>query len=225
MEALEELAECLPSKRETEQTVEAKDLGRACNVFLRRYWYAEPLCFYIYINKEIYYSYEREGVYTIRPRQEAGGVFVLSASCFVEATEGHGARFVDMMHSFVPYIDGADYDGAEYWIDWQKNLLDAGERLAEAVFANDLSGVADLLADGAEVYGYGEDVSGDVSVASIDYSTGCDVTESGAVVSVKHRLGGEESYRFLTMELEIVDWQMLDWRGWHWKATWIGLEE
>ena len=54
-EALEELAECLPAAQGTEQAVEAKELERAvnaflhtlpeqaCNVFLRRYWYAEPL--------------------------------------------------------------------------------------------------------------------------------------------------------------------------------------
>ncbi len=55
MEALEELAECLPAAQGTAQTVEAQELERAvnaflhtlpeqaCNVFLRRYWYAEPL--------------------------------------------------------------------------------------------------------------------------------------------------------------------------------------
>ena len=55
VEALEELAECLPAAQGTEQAVEARELERtvnaflrtlpeqACNVFLRRYWYAESL--------------------------------------------------------------------------------------------------------------------------------------------------------------------------------------
>lgn len=50
---LEELAECIPSGSNTEEQVEAKELQRLineflktlserdCNVFLRRYWYAE----------------------------------------------------------------------------------------------------------------------------------------------------------------------------------------
>ena len=54
-EALEELAECLPAAQGTEQAAEARELERginaflhtlpeqACNVFLRRYWYAESL--------------------------------------------------------------------------------------------------------------------------------------------------------------------------------------
>ena len=56
LEALEELGECLPAARESaEEAVEARELERtvnaflhtlpeqACSVFLRRYWYAEPL--------------------------------------------------------------------------------------------------------------------------------------------------------------------------------------
>ena len=54
-EALEELAECLPAAQGTEQAAQARELERAvnaflhtlpeqaCNVFLRRYWYAESL--------------------------------------------------------------------------------------------------------------------------------------------------------------------------------------
>lgn len=54
-EALEELGECLPSVPGAEEAVEARELERtvnrflhtlpeqACSVFLRRYWYAEPL--------------------------------------------------------------------------------------------------------------------------------------------------------------------------------------
>ena len=55
LEALEELAECLPAAHGTEEAAEARELERAvnaflhtlseraCSVFLRRYWYAEAL--------------------------------------------------------------------------------------------------------------------------------------------------------------------------------------
>lgn len=51
--ALDELAECIPDMRSTEEAVEAAELERMmneflrtlpereCNVFLRRYWYVE----------------------------------------------------------------------------------------------------------------------------------------------------------------------------------------
>lgn len=51
--ALDELAECVPDRRSTEEAVEAAELERMmneflytlperdCNVFLRRYWYVE----------------------------------------------------------------------------------------------------------------------------------------------------------------------------------------
>lgn len=245
--------------------------------------------FRIYINKELYYSYEQEGVYIIRPRQEsdivpeckleishmaavtvdealervqesltglyeqieplpgppngwysvedterflfasdgtewddaqrevwikpdgADGVFVLSSSYFMEAAEGHGARFVDMMGTFIP--DSQLWDMVRL-----AQLRDAGERLMEAVFSHDLSGAEDLLAPEAEVNGYAEDVSGLVSVASIDYILPSleDRTDTAAV-SIVHRLGGEEPYRCLTIELEYLDGG--------WKAARIGFEE
>ena len=51
--ALDELVECVPDRHNTEEEVEAAELGRLineflyslpereCNVFLRRYWYVE----------------------------------------------------------------------------------------------------------------------------------------------------------------------------------------
>ncbi len=250
------------------------------------------LQFYIYINKEIYYSYEREGVYTICPRQEAegvpeckleisymprvtldealeqvrtgltglyaeieelpgppnrwytvneeterflfasdgidwdsaqreillqddqeGGVFVLSASYFMEATEGHGARFADMVRTFAPASD--------LWqIVWIAQLRYAGERLSEAVFTGDMASAEDILAPGAEVFVYDEDISGTVSVASVDYSLPYSLPSSGnqtASISVKHRLSGEEPYQYLNMELEYLEGE--------WKASWIRLEK
>lgn len=254
---------------------------------------AEPEArFRIYINRESYYSYEEDGVYIIRPRQEpegtppcrleithlpdtgvkqaallvqerlAGeyekveelleppngwfrvevgqaylfasdgaewddaqrevwiqpdgedGAFVLESSYFLEATEGHGARFVDMMCNFAP-----EANNPAGWTDEVTELREAGERLMAAVFAGDLSGVADLLTPDADVNGYGEDVSRYVSVASMDCSIR---SESGiAVVSVKHRMGGEDSYTFLTIQLRREAGQEKD----QWRAYFIGLEK
>lgn len=248
--------------------------------------------FRIYINRELYYSCEQEGVYIIRPREEPvvpgetlpecrleiahmadttvdealeqvkasltglyarveavpgppesgflaregeaylfasngtdwndaqrevwvqpdgeGGAFVLSSSYFLEAAEGHGARFLDMMGTF-----SAEASNPDGWEDSMTELREAGERLAEAVFADDLSGVEDLLTEDAEVHGYGEDVSAWVSVASMD----CAIPGNSdhATVSVKHRMGGEEDFVFLTMELTRS--------GDRWQAVRIGLEK
>lgn len=249
--------------------------------------------FRIYINKEIYYSYEQEGVYIIRPRKESdiapfctlvishmadttvdqaleqvrkelteqyetvevlpgqpngwfqvregeaylfasdgtdwddvqrdvwiqpdgeGGAFVLSSGYYMEATEGHGARFADMMGTFM--AEGVHGQTSV----WLAELRDVGERLMEAVFANDLSGVQDLLAPDAEVNGYVEDVSAWVTVASIDcsYVPGDPSEETlDGRISVKHNADlTEESYSYLTMEMKKT--------GDQWTATWIGIEK
>lgn len=248
--------------------------------------------FRIYINREIYYSYEQEGTYIIRPRKESdiapfctlvishipdatvdealeqvresmtglyeqieslpgppngwfqvkdterylfasdgiewddvqrevwiqpdgeGGAFVLSSGYYMEATEGHGARFADMMGTFLP--EGV-YGQTSVWL---AELRDVGEQLMEAVFSHDLSGVQDLLAPGAEVNGYVEDVSSWVSVASIDCSyVPADPSEETLTgrVSVRHNASmTEEDYAYLIMELKKT--------GDQWTATRIGLE-
>ena len=148
----------------------------------------------------------------IQPDGE-GGVFVLASSYFMEATEGHGARFADMMHTFMP--EGV-YGQTSVWLE---ELRDAGERLMEAVFSDDFSGVEDLLAPDAEVSGYAEDVSGWVSVASIDCSfVPADPSEEVLTggISVRYSTGAEDAYGCLTMEMERIDGQ--------WKATRIVLE-
>lgn len=137
----------------------------------------------------------------------AGGTFVLESGYFLEATEGHGARFVDMMCSFAPE------SGPEGQSDALTELRNAGERLMAAVFADSLESVADLLTEDADMDGYGEDVSEWVSVASID----CVIRDGGiGVVSVKHRMGGEDSYTFLTIEFRLEEGR--------WLAYFAGLE-
>lgn len=141
-----------------------------------------------------------------------GGSFVLMARYFTEAAEGHGARFRDMMDTFTVVYEGFTTSPA-----WVGELQVAAQRLMEAIFSDRLDGVADLLAEGAMVNTYGEDVSGDVSVAAIDYAPDNDQSPASATVSVKHRTNLEEGYDYLTMELAYTDGQ--------WLLTWAGIEK
>ena len=141
-----------------------------------------------------------------------GGVFVFHSIYFQEAEEGFGTAFKDMAGTFrvVRRLE-----------PWAAELEDTVQRLFEAVFANDLSGVSGDLAPGAEVYGYDEDMYSFTIVAGVDYTVdqgaepGEDLT---ATVSVKHRpMGGEEGFSYLTMEMVYT--------GGRWQAEWIGLEK
>lgn len=140
----------------------------------------------------------------------SGGVFVFEISYFLEATEGHRARFMDMAGTFAP-DSGEDLPG------WIAELKDTSQRLMEAAFANDMEPVADLLAPDAWVEAYGEDVGGIASVGGFDYSIDAETGYTSAVVSVKHRLSAEEMYSYLTMKLSREDGR--------WKAEFIGLEK
>lgn len=149
---------------------------------------------------------------------EPAGAFVCSASYFLEAEEGHGVRFLDMVRSFrVVEEDGGD------GLAWMSEAFDAAGRMLAAVTSDDLAGVEDMLAPDADVYGYGEDVYGSVSMGStfIAFPDGYDSETAeeppGALnVSVQFRLGGEDAYEFLTMEMICRDGR--------WLVTWAGLE-
>lgn len=140
-----------------------------------------------------------------------GGVFVITASYFTEAIEGHGARFSDMIGTF-QVVTGADDTAA-----WLTELMDTVTLLSSAVFGNRPSDVKDYLSDNAKIPDYGEDVSDDVSIASIDYTVDNDVAPSSAVVSVKHRLGAEDSYSYITIELIYENEK--------WLVGWAGIEK
>ena len=148
------------------------------------------------------------------------GVFALSASYFLEAEEGHGTRFRAMIQNFQIWPDAAAQP-----YPWMRALEDTALRLTKAVMSDDLSGVEDLLAPGAEVFGPGEDVYAYVSISSIHcdytvwsgYKENHDEVPESAVVSVQYRLGGEDSYCYLTMEVLYQDGR--------WVAEWIGIEK
>nr|WP_326185218.1 hypothetical protein [uncultured Oscillibacter sp.] len=141
-----------------------------------------------------------------------GGSFVLMARYFTEAEEGHGVRFRDMMDTFTVVYEGFATSPA-----WVGELQVAADRLMEAIFSHRLDTVSDLLAEDAVVDAYGEDVSGDVSVAAVDYAPDDDQSPASAVVSVKHRTSTEEGYDYLTMELDYTDGR--------WLLRWAGIEK
>lgn len=271
---------------------EVPPAAEGCYHFLQFQTEAEEpeVRFSLYIDEESYYSYEQDGVYTVRPRLEPentpdckmeishmahtspeeamelvraqtaaqyasvktqedgalilskenppfspdllyasdgtdwddaqrevlfaddgrGGTFVFEISYFLEAAEGHRARLLDMAATFA-------VDNGENTPDWMAELKDVSRRLMEAVFADDLTDVQDLLAPDAWVGGYEEDLTGGISVGGIDYRVDAENGYRSAVVSVKHRLSAEEPYSYLTMELIRTDGL--------WKAEFIGLEK
>lgn len=141
-----------------------------------------------------------------------GGSFTLTARYFTEAAEGHGVRFRDMAGTFTVV-----YEGRATSPPWVGELQNVTKRLAEAIFADRTDTIADLLAEGASVNGYGADVSGEISVASMDYMPDNDQEPSSATVSVKCRTNTEEGYDYLTMELCRT--------GGKWLLTWAGIEK
>ena len=148
---------------------------------------------------------EQAEVYLVDDRQ--GGVFILVSRYFLEAAEGHGARFADMIGTFEVVTSG---ETAPVWLS---ELRAAGERLIPALFAGDLSSVADLLAEDAVM-----DVSLEEgrSISSIDYTTDSDINPTRAIISVRNRQL-ENSYDDLTIELVYEEG--------HWLAIWAGLEK
>lgn len=143
----------------------------------------------------------------------SGGVFLITASYFTEATEGHGARFADMVSTF-RIVDAASEAASPAWVGELRTAVDT---LTAAFFANSPANAGDYLAEGAIFATYGEDVSGDVSIAAVKYTVDNDQSPTGAFVSVTHRVGTEDSYTYISMELVYENGL--------WKATFAGLEK
>lgn len=141
------------------------------------------------------------------------GTFVLTARYFLEAEEGLGSCFRDMVSSF------RVVDLNEAVPDWMGALYGAAGRLFPALFTADLSGVSDLLAEGAEADAYYENVWPEIAIVSVDYTLDNDQDPASATVSVKHRLNRAEgdSYNYLTMELIRQDGS--------WYLYWSGIEK
>lgn len=146
--------------------------------------------------------------------------FVLSASYFLEAEEGHGIRFRDMAATFRIWRTAGEFP-----YPWMEDIENAALRLTKAVMSNDLSDIGDLLAPDAEVFGPEEDLYTYVSISNISYDYGIwsgykgheENVPADATVSVQFRLGGEDSYSYLTMKMIYQDGA--------WLAEWIGIEK
>lgn len=133
-----------------------------------------------------------------------GGCYVLTGSYFLEAAEGHGVRFANMAATFQPVTEDIP--------DWLVDLRATADAVSEANFAGDLTPARDRIAEGVRIEG--EDLRG-VSVSSVDLSVD-DAENPSAVASVRFR-HLEDSYDYLTMELELVDGR--------WIVTSMGLEK
>ncbi len=142
-----------------------------------------------------------------------GGCFVLTARYFLEAEEGLGVQFRDMVSSF--RVISPD----EAVPEWMRALYETADRLYPALLSNDLSGISGLLTPDAIADAYGENVWKTVTIASVDYALDDDKNPSSAVVSVKHRLNQEEgeSFNYLTMKLVRQDGS--------WRLLWSGIEK
>lgn len=145
-----------------------------------------------------------------------GGTFLITARYFLEAAEGHGVRFRDMVDTFQVVL-GADRQETPAWL---AQLQETTGRLMDAYFANRLYQVPELLTGEAAAYtgnDYGEDVSGWVSVAGVSWEVDNETAPSKATVSVRHGGESEGGYACLTMGLVNTP------EGW--KLSWTGLEK
>lgn len=154
-----------------------------------------------------------------KPNEEEG-VFVLSSSYFLEAEEGHGVRFRDMAATFRVWRTAEIFP-----YSWMEDMKWISLRLTKAVMSNDLSYAEDLLAPDAEVIGPEENLYAYISISNISYDYNIRSAYKGheedepesANVSVQFRLGGEDSYSYLTMKMIYQDGR--------WLAEWIGIEK
>ena len=139
-----------------------------------------------------------------------GGVFTLAARFFTEAAEGLGADFAGMAGTFQPIPSNITVPA------WLASLRETIGALLSAVFSNDWTETGGLLAEDAQVFGYQENVSAQMSISAIDVSASDSEDPTSVTVSVRHRLSTEEPIDELIIELYRIDGQ--------WKAQSIRLE-
>ena len=199
------------SPEEAQRSAEEALGRRYAEIFQEEESVIFPQCPYLRASEGTDWDSEQAELWFVSDGQE--GTFVLTSRYFLEAEEGMGTRFRDMVSSF------RVVSLSETVPDWMRSLYETADRLFPALLSNDLSGVSDLLAEGAKADAYGEDVWKQLTVASVDYTLDNDQDPASAIVSVKHRLNLEEgeSYNYLTMELTSQDGQ--------WRLIWSGIEK
>lgn len=129
-----------------------------------------------------------------------GGVFTLTADYFLEAAEGHGIRFADMVSTF-QVVD-------ETTPQWLPQLRQTAEAVTRGVLSQRMALVQDLLTADAQMQDYGRDVLGEVSIGGFDLTPDDPQQPLTATVSVQlNHL--EEGTEFLTLTFRRVDGRWL----------------
>ncbi len=203
------LSGTLPEEAREEAAAALKE--RYADVTLEELSAALPDCGYIRASAGTDWDSKQTELWFVDDGQE--GTFILASRYFLEAEEGMGMRFRDMVSSFrvVPLNKIAP--------EWMRSLYETTDSLFQALLSNDISSISDMLTEDADVDAYGEDVWEYLTIASVDYAPDNDQNPASATVSVKHRLNLEEgeSYNYLTMELVR--------REGKWLLLWSGIEK
>jgi len=158
---------------------------------------------YIHGSDGTAWNAKQQDVYVIDNRQ--GGAFLITASYFTEAAEGHGARFSDMIGTF-RVITAQEEAGAPAWLSQLKSTAAA---VIPAIFSDQTADVKSYFTKDAQIETYGKDVSEDLSVQAIDYTVDHVEAPKSAVVSIRYRLGAEDSFSTLTVKLSDQDGRWL----------------
>ena len=133
-------------------------------------------------------------VWCVDDRQ--GGSYVLTARFFLEAEEGHGVRFADMVSTFEPLAPDVAQPA------WMTSLRQAAGTLVPAILSGRWTEEAEaLLAEGASISGYGRDVSAEAAIVGLDFTVDDSEDPIEALVSVRLRVSTEEGYDYLTLEM------------------------
>lgn len=146
-----------------------------------------------------------------------GGSYILTARYFTEAAEGHGVRFADMVGTFKA-VTSADTTAMPAYLG---ELHETVSEFASGFFSDQTAEMSGILAQDAQIYTYGADVTDEVGVASVDYRISGDESPDSAVVSVKHRINTEDSFNYLTIELTYTG----DSTGSRWIINFAGIEK
>ena len=131
-----------------------------------------------------------------------GGVFILTARYTDNTAQTHGLYFSDMTASFYAVSDPDALPG------WLTALQETALEAAADLFAGQETDTQSA---------YGIDVREDLSIASTDYTVDTPLAPTHAVVSIEHRIGAEDSFSYLTLELAYDQNQ--------WTVTFAGLEK
>lgn len=129
-----------------------------------------------------------------------GGVFTLTADYFLEASEGHGIRFADMVSTF-RVVD-------ETTPQWLPQLRQTAEAVTRGVLSQRMYLIQDLLTADAQMQDYGQDILWDVSIGGFDLTPDDPQLPLTATVSVRvNHL--EDGADFLTLTFRRIDGRWL----------------